>query len=268
MSKFLYSLQANELKSILHYMRKLHNLTIIIFLLLNTQIAFSQEWRNLKDYQKKTGQNVLQKGCWLKKDRKRNTETWKQVNKYNLSIDNGNLKYKTISQTRDFYLWFDEEREKLGHEINAVGVAAVVAGQLSYLDNYFIRTFFVRNKEVVWFGNEGSKKVLEFAFPLLKEVYFSNKILKEQEAKEWDIKNGKIEQCQIVEVILNQLSSKAIRKIERMVKGKGIYNLGVRNELKFEGDVRDCKTRYEHAFSKLYPYYLDKKIKNGKLVYR
>jgi len=28
---------------------------------------------------------------------------------------------------RDFYLWFDDERKKQGHEINAIGVAAVVA---------------------------------------------------------------------------------------------------------------------------------------------
>jgi len=50
-------------------MSKLLNLTIIIFLLLNNQVASSQEWKNLKDYKKTTGQNVLQNGCWLKKDR-------------------------------------------------------------------------------------------------------------------------------------------------------------------------------------------------------
>ncbi len=240
-------------------MKNLRNLNIIVFLLFNTQVIFSQEWKNLKDYKKTTEQNVLQNGNWLKKDRNRNTETWKQANKYNLTLHNGNLRYKTISQTRDFYLWFDDEREKLGHEINAVGVAALVAGQLSNFDNFFIRTFIVRNKEVVWFGNEGSKKVLEFGFPLLKEVYFSNSILKGQEAKDWDIKNGKIEQCQIVEAIYNQLSPKAIRKLERMAKGKGIYNFGVKDELKFEGDIKDCKSRYEHAFYKLHTYYLEKK---------
>jgi hypothetical protein len=101
--------------------------------------------------------------------------------------------------------------------------------------------------------------VLEFAFPLIKEVYFSNNILKNREAIEWDIKIGKIEQCQIVETIYNQLSPKAIRKLEHMGKGKGIYNLGVKNELKFEGDITDCKARYEHAFTKLYRYYLDEK---------
>ena len=240
-------------------MNKLLNLVIIVFLLLNNQVAFSQEWKNLRDYKKTTGQNFLQNGSWLKKDRNRNTETWKQANKYNLSIDDGNLKYKTIRQVRDFYLWFDAEREKLGHEINGVGVAAVVAGQFSSFDNYFIRTFIVRNKEVIWFGNEGSKKVLAFAFPLLKDVYFSNNILKQQEAKDWDIKNGKIEQCQILEPIYTKLSAKAIRKLERMAKGKGIYNLGVKNELKFEGDITDCKSRYEHAFSKLITYYLGRK---------
>ncbi len=244
-------------------MRKSLNLTITIFILLNTQIAFSQEWENLKDYKKKTGQNDLQNGCWLKKDRKRNTKTWKQANKYNLSINSGNLKYKTIRQKRDFYIWFDEERKKLGHEINTAGVAAVVAGQFSNFDNYFIRIFIIRNKKVVWFGNEGSKKVLEFVFPLLKEVYFSNKILKGQEAKSWDTKNGIIEQCQILEPIYNQLSPKEIHKLERMAKGKGIYNLGIKNELKFEGDIRDCKSRYEHSFSKLYPFYL----KNNYRIY-
>ena len=239
-------------------MRKLLHFTIIIFFFLNISFAFSQEWKNLKDYKNTTGQNVLQDGNWLKKDRNRNTETWKQANKYNLSIAYGNLKYKTISQIRDFYSWFDAERKKQGHEINTVGVAAVVAGQFSNFDNFFIRTFIIRNKEIIWFGNEGSKKVLAFIFPSLKEVYFSKYILKGQEAKSWDIKNGKIEQCQILDPIYNQLSPKDIRKLERMAKGKGIYNLGVKNELKFEGDIRDCKSRYEHAFSKLYPYYLKK----------
>ena len=170
------------------------------------------------------------------------------------------MKYKSIRQIRDFYTWFDLERKRLGHEINGVGVAALVAGQMSNFDSFFIRVFIVRNKNIIWFGNEGSKKVLEFAFPLLTEVYFSTNILKGKEAKEWDIENGKIEQCKIVEPIYNQLSSKEVQKLERIAKGKGIYNLGVKNKLKFEGDIRDCKVRYEHAFTKLYSYYLEKNI--------
>jgi hypothetical protein len=238
-------------------MIKSRKVAILFFLLVYTTFAFSQEWKNSRVYKNTTGEIVLQDGAWFKKDRKRNTEIWKQANVHNLSLTHGNLNYRSICQIRDFYLWFDEERKNLGHEINGVGVAAVVAGQLSKLDNFFIRVFIVRNKEVVWFGNQGSKKVLEFAFPLLQEVYFSSKLLQNQEAKDWDIRNGKIEQCQIVEAIYDQLSPKAIHKLERMAEGKGIFNLGVKKELKFEGDIRDCKARYAHAFSKLYAYYLD-----------
>ena len=154
-------------------MRKLFS-TIFFCIFISAQFAFSQEWKNLKEYEKTTGTNVLKNGCWLKKDRKRNTETWKQANAYNLSLGNGNLNYKTISQIRDFYFWFDEERKKLGHEINTIGIIAIVADQLSNFDNWFIRECIVRNKEVIWFGNEGSKKVLAYAFPLLQEVYSSD----------------------------------------------------------------------------------------------
>ena len=75
-------------------MRKLFNLTIIILLLFNTQLACSQEWKNLKNYKKTTGLNVLQNGYWLKKDRNRNTEIWKQANKYNLSINLSSINKK------------------------------------------------------------------------------------------------------------------------------------------------------------------------------
>lgn len=239
-------------------MRKQLNLSIFIILFLSFQTLFSQEWKSLKEYKKNTGEAVLQNGCWLKKDRIKNTLVWQQANKFNLTIKNGHLKYKSITQIGAFYLWFDKERKIIGHEINSFGVAAIVANQLSNFDNFFIRTFIVRNKEVIWFGNEGSKKVLEFAFPLMQELYFSDEILVGEKAKDWDIKNGKIEQCKIVEPIYNQLSAKAIKKLERMAKGKGIYYFGVKKALKYEGDIRDCKARYEHAFTKIFNFYLNK----------
>ena len=252
--------ETNPSNQSLFTMRKLLSFTIVVFSLFYTQVVCSQEWENLKEYKKTTGNNILKQGCWLKKDRNKNSETWKKANAYNLNVENGNLKYKTIRQIRDFYGWFDVERKRIGHEINGVGVAALVAGQMSNFDSYFIRTFIVRNKKVVWFGNEGSKRVFAFAFPLLKEVYFSNHLIKGKEAKNWDIENGKIEQCQIVAPIYNELNSNEIQKLERIAKGKGIYNLGVKNKLKFEGDITDCKVRYEHAFTKLYTYYLEMEI--------
>lgn len=239
-------------------MRKLFS-TIFFCIFISAQFAFSQEWKNLKEYEKTTGTNVLKNGCWLKKDRKRNTETWKQANAYNLSLGNGNLNYKTISQIRDFYFWFDEERKKLGHEINTIGIIAIVADQLSNFDNWFIRECIVRNKEVIWFGNEGSKKVLAYAFPLLQEVYSSDNILKGDKATRWDVKYMETEQCHIIETLYEQLSQKAIKKLHRIAKGRGIYNLGVKNELKFEGDINNCKSRTKHAFSKVQTYYLENK---------
>ena len=68
-----------------------------------------------------------------------------------LIFENGNQKYKSICEIRDFYLWFDAERKKQGHEIKAAGIAAIVANQFSKLDNAFIRFFIIRNKEVLNF---------------------------------------------------------------------------------------------------------------------
>src|SRR5207344_3450371 len=122
-----------------------------------TNSVASQEWKNLKSYQKETGKVSLTDGCWLKKDRKQHNEAWSKANVFNLSLENGNLKYETISQIRDFYIWFDLEIKKQGHEIQWIRTAGMVANQLSKMDCGFIRIFVVRNKEVVAFANEGSK---------------------------------------------------------------------------------------------------------------
>ena len=228
-----------------------------LLILLSANFAFSQEWNNLRSYKKKTGYTSLQDGYWLKKDRKKQTEIWQQANLFNLTVINGNLKYQTIGQIRDFYLWFDIERKKEGHEIVGVGVAAIVADQLSKLNNGFIRIFIVRNKEVVKFANEGSELVFEFAFPLLKEVCFSDEVIKGEDAVNWSLRNGEIEQCQILEPLYKALSPKALHKLNKMAKGKGIYSLGVPKSLRFTGNIEDCNARFEHAINKVLPYYLD-----------
>ncbi len=225
-------------------------LPILIFFL-NTNLFFSQEWKNLKVYQKETGNIIVQDGCWLEIDRKTQNEVWKKANLYNLSVENGNLKYKTISQIRDFYLWFDFEREKQGHEIKWIGIAEIVAGQLSKLDDCFIRVFIIRDKGVVKFANDGSKKVFEFAFPQLKKVYFSNEIINGKIAENWDFEYGMNEQCIILTPLYDQLSQRTIRKLDRMVKGKGVFIFGVPKELKYVGSIEDCQARFEHGINKI-----------------
>lgn len=228
--------------------------------------AFAQEHKNLKSYGKETGNSFLQDGCWLKKDRKRQNEVWRKANLYNLSIKDANTKYKTIRQIRDFYLWFDFEREKLGHEINWIGIASIAAGQLSKLDNGVIRFVFVRNKEVVKFANEGSIKVLEFAFPLLKEVYFSKELIKGKDAENWDLEHGMIEQRTILDPLYKELSQRAFKKLNRMAGGKGLYRLKVPKELIYVGSIEDYQARFEHGINKMIPFYHAQKDLNNSSV--
>lgn len=209
-------------------------------------------------YKKEMQQTTIQEGCWLKKDRKQNTQRWLQVNKYNILLENGYLKYKTISQKRDFYLWFDEERKKKGDEIKWAGIASIAANQLAKVEVGFLRVFIVRNKEIVAFSQIGSEKVFAFAFPKLREIYFSKEPLKGEKAQRWDQEYGLQEQCEVLEPIYTGLSQKALNKLEKMAKGKGIFSLGIPKKLRYEGEIGDCEQRYAHGMNKLLPYYLEK----------
>lgn len=241
-------------------------ITLALVFLLSINFAYAQEQRSLKSYIKETGNSNLADGCWLKNDRKRQNEVWKKANLYNLSVENGSTKYQTISQIRDFYLWFDTEREKLGYEIKWIGIAAIAAGQLSNLDDGFVRLFLVRNKEVVKFANEGSKQVFEFAYPLLKEVYFSKEVITGQEAENWDLEYGMTEQCKILDPLYKELSPKALHKMDRMACGKGLFGFGIPKELKYTASIEDCQARFEHGIHKMIPYYLARKENKNRFI--
>lgn len=228
---------------------------VALLILVNLTFSYAQEWGNKRLYQKETGNTFMQSGCWLKKDRKRKTETWKNANTYNLSIKNGNEKYKSISQIRDFYVWFDETRKKKGHDIKWIGIASIVADQLSKLESGFISVVIVRDKGVVKFGKESSEKVFDFAFLEMNKVYFSDTLLKGKDAEIWDIKFGKKEQCEVLEPIYQSMSRKSLHKLERIAKGKGIFFLGINKSLRYEGSINDCSLRFEHGMKKLIPFY-------------
>ena len=231
-----------------------------VLILTSARISFAQEFKNLKAYEKETGKLILDQGFWLKKDRVNSTDVWREANRFNILSVYGNLKYHSISEIRDFYGWFDTERKSKGHEIITFGVAELVAGQLSYFDNSFIRIFIVNNKDVVYFGNEGSKRVFAYFFPSIKELYLSTRVITGETAKNWERNVFQIEQCEIVEPIYNELPAKAIKKLERMAKGKLIYKIKVKRELRYEGDIKDCESRYIHAFVKLRQFYLSKEL--------
>lgn len=228
-------------------------LLVALFLILGRTIA--QEYRSLKVFQKETNLIDLPEGAWLKKDRRKKTKIWQEANKYNLLQENDVIKYRSISQIRDFYLWFDSERQGMGHEVKAAGIAGIVAGQLSLLDNWWISNFIITNKEVHQFANEGSQKVLQYAFPLLKEVYLFSTTLEGDASKNWDILYATNEQCVALESLYQSLSPRTIKTLDRMAKGKGIYCLGVPKALRFEGEVMDCQSRANHAMTKVAEYY-------------
>ncbi len=240
--------------------------TPAILFLMCLNLTLAQEQRNLKFYCKETGNCLLQEGYWLKADRKRQNEVWKKANLYNLSLENGNAKYATICQIRDFYIWFDFERERLGHEMDWIGIAAIAAGQLSKLDNGFIRLIFVKNKEVVKFANEGSKKVFEFAFPLLKEVYFSKVVIRGKDAEKWDSVYGMFEQCKVLDPLYKTLSNRALFTLDRMACGKGLFRLGIPKALRYAGNIGDCQARFEHGVTSMIPYYLAHKESKNRFI--
>jgi hypothetical protein len=227
----------------------------LFIVLFSSHIVFSQEFKNIRIYHKITGNTVLEKGVWLKKDRKKHTLVWSLANEYNFTVENGNKKYITISQIHDFYNWCDDEVKRQGHEIKWSGIAAKAAAQLSKVDNFFIKIFIIRNKELVEFVHKGSENVFSFAFPKLKDVYFSTKILKNRNAIDWDENYGLIEQCEVLQPLYDDLSEKSLNQLNRMAKGKGVYFLGVPKGLKFRGELTDCEARYNHGIETIFTYY-------------
>ena len=197
----------------------------------------------------------MQQGCWLKKDRRKKTEVWKNANIFNLQDSIGYQKYRSITEIRDFYTWFDEKRKALGDEIEWVGYAAIASKQLSKIDGYFVRAWIVRNKEIIAFINFGSQEVFEFAFTLLRNVYYFSEPIKNEKALKWDMEYGRVEQCTIIEPLYEKLTPKALKKLNKMASGKGVYALGVPKEIRFDGNIASCENRVAHIQLKIKPFY-------------
>lgn len=231
---------------------------IILIIIVAPLITFSQEWKSLKKYRKATEKDKLEEGNWLKKDRKRNTLKWLNSNKFHLKKENGYTAYKTISQRRDFYKWFDSWRIKKGHEIKWVGIASIIASQFSKFDSKFV-AFLIRNKEVIKFANEGNKASFKDVFPRLHKIYLLDTLIVGTSAVNWDSKYLYREQCIVVDPIFNKLNRKTLKKIGRIANRKGFYKMAIPKKIKFDGDISNCKDRYEHGMNRLIPFYQSKK---------
>lgn len=233
-------------------------LTFTLLLVVSASLSRAQEYSSMRHYENETEMSELAKGCWLKKDRLKNSDTWKDANRHNLAIENADNKYTTPEQIRDFYVWFDACRIEQGHEIRWIGLASIAAGQLARVENGFLRTFIVRNKEVVNFVREGCREVFAYSFPKMRTVFFSGIPITGSAATAWDEEHGLKEQCEILDDTYTKLSAKALKRLNKMARGKGIFRLGVTKQLRYDGDLLDCQKRFEHGVDKLLPYYLKK----------
>jgi hypothetical protein len=230
-------------------------LGFLIFILLYNS-SFSQEWESIKTLQKETGGDELAAGEWLKSDRKHNTAVWQNANVFNLISKEGYNKYTSISLKRDFYKWIDQALIEKGHEVYWGGIAAIAAKQLAYTENSFLSFLLVRSKELEIFAQAGSKVVFKYALPELRAVYLSEEKIVAEEAENWMKKFGRGEQCDVLEPLYTELSEKALHKLERMAKGKGLYRLGIAKDLKYQGKIEDCESRYLHGLVTMQEYYL------------
>ena len=231
---------------------------LILLIIIKVVNLSAQEWKNLRSYQNATGNEVLISGNWLKKDRKRNTEIWKKANQYNLS--NGNTAaYTTIKQRRDFYKWFDEWRLEKGHEIEWVGVAAIVAGQFANTENWFVQKIIIRNQDIIDFAANGNQTILNDATSFISKVYFSDTLLINEVAEVWDSTYGYREQCLIIQPFYEKQDTKAVSKLRKMAKGKGIFLFVVPKSIRFKGDIESCEDRFKHGKNILPIFYQKKK---------
>ncbi len=228
---------------------------IIILIVLFSLIELSaQEWKNLRTYKNVTGKEVLEAGHWLKKDRKQNTEIWKNANAFHLSNLNSDI-YKTIKERRDFYKWFDEWRLEKGHEIEWVGVAAIVAGQFANTESWFVQKLVIRNQDIIDFAAKGNQTILNDVFPELRKVFLSDTLLLNEAAKDWDKTYGYREQCIVIQPFYEEQDEKAIEKLQKMAKGEGIFLLAVPKSIRFKGDITNYEDRFQHGKNVLPIYY-------------
>ncbi|MCX7550231.1 Insecticidal toxin complex protein [Xanthomarina sp. F2636L] len=229
------------------YMKSL----LFIFLVVISSNIYSKEYKNLKKYQELFGNIQLAPSDWLCKDRKNNTLVWQQANVYNLE-NNLPLEYETIQQRTDFYLWLFKTLDKKEQEVVWPKMAHYISNKLE-ITHSFPFNIFIR-KEVKRYATKGSETVFIKAFGRIKELYFSESILKSDNALTWDEAIIHEEQYIWLQEIYNEIDPKTLKTIDKMAKGKCVYKFMVPKEVVFSGDLSNEENRYNYALNTLRVY--------------
>ncbi len=225
---------------------------IALFLILGLNSSlFAKEWKNLRVYQKETGQTSLPLSDWLKRDRRKHTIVWQNANAYNLK-HNLPEAYQSIAQRRDFYKWFFKDLEAKGHEVVWVKMAHFISKKMNLME-VFPYCIFSR-KPVKVYAREGSVTVFNNAFIELQKLYESSVLLKGEDALEWDKEILKKEQHNWIDSIYKTMNTKSLKTLKRIAGGTFLYGLLVPKGIRFKDDLSDARTRYIYAIEVLKPY--------------
>jgi hypothetical protein len=211
----------------------------------------AKEWKSLKHYQKTTHETTLSPSDWLASDRRQNTLIWQHANVYNLTNDRPQ-EYETIKQYRDFYAWINYEFKVKGHHVVWQKMAYFISCKLRLLET-FPHCIFTSG-QVKRYADRGSEEVFSNAFGGLRTLFDSDKILKNNEALQWDEMMLHDEQFIWVERIYKKIDNKSLKQIRNMASGKFLYAFAVPKALKFESDISNPEERYRYALNILRPY--------------
>lgn len=209
----------------------------------------------MKTYRKVTNTTALAPSDWLHSDRKKKTLVWHKANMYNLK-NNLPAEYENIKQRRDFYNWFYSEVSKKGHKVAWPAMSYFISRKLR-LTNAFPYRFFL-GKDVRTYSNIGSRTVFYRCFPVLKDLFFLDRIVAKEEALKWDKDILYYEQFKWISEIYSEMSPKTLKKLERIAKGKWLYSLMVPRKIRFSGKLEVAQDRFDYAVQKLRPYCIDR----------
>ncbi|OUR92380.1 hypothetical protein A9Q87_07840 [Flavobacteriales bacterium 34_180_T64] len=224
---------------------------LICFALSLSFSTLAKEWKSIKVYQEETKNVKLLSSDWLKSDRLRNTEIWQKANRYNLT-HNKPFEYLSIKQRRDFYRWLNANLKQKGHEVVWVSMASYISHKLRLVVT-FPQSMFT-NKALKKQANMGSETVFNASFTILKDLFLSEQILRNEAALHWDMSILFEEQYNWLATIFSQMDSRTIYKIERMAKGQFLYGLIVPKSIRFTREISNSDDRYNYAINILREY--------------
>jgi hypothetical protein len=198
---------------------------------------------------------------WSYADRIGFTRRWNYANCLNLYMAAPD-QYKKIAQRAAFYDWFDQIRERQGHEILWPAAAWVVAMQMSNVDK-FPQDIIISDK-VIEFAHAGNKTIFDDVVPRLKDVYMQGlrgNPITGADAQQWDAATLHHEQFDVVQPLYERYArtDMGVRtQLQHMASGSGIYAMGgvaIGFRLDFVGDIMDPQDRYNHGMNKVVAFY-------------